>query len=74
MTDRTGAPLHGATIVALARRPVAKGSDFRIVFQEIGGGRYRARTGFPLAGQWELRYRVEQRGRLFEARQRIEVK
>ena len=73
MTDKAGAPLYDATVVATVRRPVAKGHDFRLTFEQIGGGRYRALTSFPLPGQWEVRYRVELKGRHFEAQQRIKV-
>lgn len=73
MTDKAGAPLYDANVVAIVRRPVAKGHDFRLTFEQIGDGRYRARTSFPMPGQWEVRYRVVRKGRHFEAQQRIKV-
>lgn len=73
MTDRTGQPLSGATIVALVRRPVTKGSDFKLHFNHVGNGRYRSRASFPFPGQWELRYQVDHAGRRFQAQQRITV-
>lgn len=73
MTDKAGSPLGGARVIALVRRPVAKGNDFKLVFDDIGGGRYRTRASFPLPGQWELRYQVVYEGHRFDAQQRIKV-
>ena len=74
VSRQDGAPLGGARVDAIVRRPVAQGNDFRLVFDDIGGGRYVSRTSFPLPGQWEVRYRVTYDGRHFDARQRIQVK
>jgi len=55
LADRAGAPLSRAEVSARVVRPTHTGYDFDLPFDERAGGRYVARTDFPLTGQWEIR-------------------
>lgn len=72
MRDAAAAPLSGLSIDAELRRPADAGEDRTLVFEALGGGRYRAYLDGAAAGQWELRARAtDASGRVFEFRSRI---
>lgn len=73
LTDRTGAPLHGARITALLTRPAEKDRDFTVAFESSDSGRYVARADFSALGVWDVKYRIERDGQTVEARERLEV-
>lgn len=73
LTDRAGAPLVGARVVAILGRPVEKNRDFTVAFASMGGGRYVGRAEFALPGVWDVKYRIERDGQTLEARDRLEV-
>lgn len=69
-SDRTGAPLRGAAIVATFVRPTNEGSDLTVTLAEDAPGHYTGQAVPALAGQWTLRldvihpdgeYRLERR-------------
>ncbi|MEJ0015244.1 MAG: FixH family protein [Acetobacteraceae bacterium] len=54
LTGRDGAPLAGASLAGIARRPLGPPDARNLVFQEAGAGRFVADVVLPSAGQWEL--------------------
>lgn len=57
LTDRSGAPLAGASIAMKAGRPATQRDDVRLAMQEVRPGTYAA----PLtlgAGVWDLQFTV----------------
>ena len=71
ITDRSGAPVDGATVTARLERPTNEGMDQELSLTPAGSGRYDGHAAVPLAGQWDLRIaanrgsdRVHQRTRV----------
>jgi nitrogen fixation protein FixH len=73
LTDRSGVALAGSHVVAAFARPVEKNRDFAITLESAGNGRYVGRAEFPLAGAWDVTYRIERDGQSLEARDRLQV-
>ena len=73
LAGRDGAPLADAEISAEFSRPVEKGHDFTLTLRSRGGGRYVAEADFPLAGVWDVKYRIERAAGLLKARDRLQV-
>lgn len=73
LTDRSGTPLSDAEVNAEFSRPVEKDRDFTLTLRAQGDGRYAAEAEFPLAGIWDVKYRIERAGQSLKARDRLEV-
>ena len=54
LTDRAGLPLSGASIAALAERPLGAPETHRLSFHETDAGHYVADTALTMRGQWDL--------------------
>jgi nitrogen fixation protein FixH len=54
LTDRDAAPLRGASVAAIARRPLGPPEMRTLVFRESDAGRYVADAALPVPGQWDL--------------------
>lgn len=55
MTDRTRAPLEGATVDVTLSRPSTRDYDRIYPTTSLGGGRYRAMLEIPIPGLWDLK-------------------
>jgi nitrogen fixation protein FixH len=73
LVDRGGAPLSDAEVNAEFSRPVEQNRDFTLTLRSQGDGRYVARAEFPLAGIWDVKYRIERAGQMLKARDRLQV-
>jgi nitrogen fixation protein FixH len=73
LTDRTGAPLAATAITAQAERPVGPADSTTLIFQSVGGGRYRAGTSL-FSGQWDIMMAVHADGRAYNVTRRLVVK
>jgi nitrogen fixation protein FixH len=73
LTDRGGAAITDAEVNAEFSRPVEKGHDFTLTLRAAGGGRYVGNAEFPLAGVWDVKYRIERGGQTLKARARLQV-
>jgi nitrogen fixation protein FixH len=73
LAGRDGRPLAGAEVVAVFSRPVERGHDFTVALESLGGGRYAAPIAFPLAGVWDVHYRIRYDGHALKARDRLQV-
>jgi len=73
LTDRGGAPLADAEVNAEFSRPVEKDRDFTLTLRAQGGGRYAAEADFPLAGIWDVKYRIVHGEQVLKARDRLQV-
>jgi nitrogen fixation protein FixH len=74
LTDRNGAALTGAEVSVEFSRPVEKDRDFTLTLRSHGGGRYSADAEFPLAGIWDVKYRIARGSETLKARDRLQVK
>lgn len=52
LTDKSNAPLIGATVTAQLKRPVHQGYDFDLLLHHKGNGVYKKDVTMPLAGVW----------------------
>lgn len=73
LADRGGAALTGAVVNAEFSRPVEKGHDFTLTLRAAGNGRYVGNAEFPLAGVWDVKYRIERGSDMLKARDRLQV-
>ena len=73
LADRDGAPITDAEVNAEFSRPVEKGHDFTLTLRSVGGGRYVGNLEFPLAGIWDVKYRIERGAQNLKARDRLQV-
>jgi nitrogen fixation protein FixH len=73
LTSRDGAPIADATVIAEFSRPVEKDRDFTLTLRHQGGGRYVGTAEFPLAGVWDVKYRIERGAQALTARDRLQV-
>jgi nitrogen fixation protein FixH len=73
LADRDGAAITGAVVNAEFSRPVEKGHDFTLTLRIAGNGRYVGNAEFPLAGIWDVKYRIERGGDMLKARDRLQV-
>lgn len=73
LTDRAGAPLTTTAITAQAERPVGPVDSTTLIFQPVGGGRYRADTSL-FSGQWDIMLAVHADGRVYSTTRRVVVK
>jgi nitrogen fixation protein FixH len=74
LTDRSGAPLTGATVAAAAERPLGERDARQLVFHENTAGRYVAGAALPLPGQWDLTLSASADGHTMAATRRIVVR
>lgn len=73
LTDKAAAGVVGATVTAKFLRPTHVGNDFTLRLQDLGGGRYVARTVMPLAGQWDVDVVAEHNKGRYQILQRVQV-
>ena len=73
LADRGGAPLADAEVSVEFSRPVENDRDFTLTLKSMGGGRYAAEAEFPLAGVWDVKYRIERAAGTMKARDRLQV-
>ena len=74
LNGRGGVPLTGAAITATAERPLGAAQTRRLVFRELGGGRYVADMALPLPGQWDVTLAASAQGHDVAATRRIVVR
>jgi nitrogen fixation protein FixH len=72
LLDRSGAPLHGATVTAELVRPTQEGLDFTVPLAGAGQS-FAADLELPLSGQWEVRLVAARADATLHHRQRIIV-
>lgn len=73
LTERDGAPLHGASLEGSAERPLGAPEQHVLSFREIAAGRYEADAALPAPGQWELTLSASRGGRNISATRRVIV-
>lgn len=73
VTDRSGAPVGGATVDATLVRPVERGHDRGLALSERGAGRYAGAVALDLPGVWEARIVVQRGADRFAATKRVMV-
>ena len=54
LARRDGSPLHGASIAAIAERPLGAPETRHLAFHEASAGRYVADASLADPGQWDL--------------------
>jgi len=59
LADRTGAPLRGATVTAIAFANARSSQIHELVLSPRGQGRYTASLPSSRTGLWEFRFRVD---------------
>lgn len=74
LTDRSGAPLIGASLNGTAERPLGATQTQRLTFHEVAAGHYVADIALPLAGQWELLLSASAQGHDIATTRRIIVR
>jgi nitrogen fixation protein FixH len=74
LKDRRGSPLTGASIAAVAERPLGAPETHRLVFHETDAGRYVADAVLTLPGQWDLTLSASAGGHAVAATRRIIVR
>jgi nitrogen fixation protein FixH len=73
LADRFGNLLEDAAVDATLVRPAQAAHDLALEIPHEHGGRYRQDVELPLAGQWEMRVTIAERGREYRLRERIYV-
>ena len=73
LTQRDGAPLHGASLKGVAGRPLGPAETQHLTFHELVAGRYIADSVLPEQGQWELTLSVSAGGSQIAATRRVIV-
>ena len=73
LSDRNGAPLHGASVGGSAQRPLGALEHRALAFHETAAGRYVADAVLPMPGQWELTLSVSLGGHDVGATRRVIV-
>lgn len=71
VADGDGAPLDDATVSARLVRPTQSGYDRDIALAPAGAGLYEAEVDLPLAGQWEIRTRIQHGSDEYRTERRI---
>ena len=74
LADRDGAPLHGASVAAIAERPLGAPQSRAVAFRETDAGRYVADTALPMQGQWELTLTASSDGQAMAVTRRVIVR
>jgi nitrogen fixation protein FixH len=74
LTGRNGAAISDAEVSVEFSRPVERDRDFTLTLRANGKGRYAAEAEFPLAGIWDVKYRIERGGATLKARDRLQVR
>lgn len=74
LTDRSNAPLQGASVAGLAARPLGADESQRLMFSEIAAGRYVASAALPAQGQWDLTLSASADGHDMAATRRVIVR
>jgi nitrogen fixation protein FixH len=54
LAARDGVPLRGASLTALAERPLGVPQTYPMRFQQVGQGHYVSDAPLPLLGQWDI--------------------
>lgn len=73
LTDRSGEPLRGAHIEAVAERPLGAAETTHLAFHDAGAGRYVADAALTIPGQWELQVSASAQGHAIATTRRIVV-
>jgi nitrogen fixation protein FixH len=73
LTDRSGAPLNGASVAASAERPLGAPQRRALAFREATPGHYVASGALPAPGQWELTLSASYEGHDIAATRRVIV-
>ncbi len=71
LSDRTGAPLTGAEIIARFVRPTSAGFDKETRLSETGFGRYEVQPSLALAGQWDVVVTASHDGASYQETKRV---
>ncbi len=71
VADREGRPVVAEQVRARFVRPTHVGYDRDAVLTAYDAGRYRGEVELPLAGQWDLRVRIEHAGGVYRADRRV---
>jgi nitrogen fixation protein FixH len=71
VTDREGRPVVAEQVRARFVRPTHVGYDRDAALTAYDAGRYRGEVELPLAGQWDLRVRIEHAGGVYRADRRV---
>jgi nitrogen fixation protein FixH len=73
LAGRDGSPLHGASVMASAERPLGAPERQSLAFSEVTAGRYVADVMLPMPGQWELTLTAAYGGHEIAATRRVIV-
>lgn len=65
LTARDGAPVEGASVVAVAFASVRASQRYRLELGAAGPGRYEAVLPSPRAGLWQVQVRASREGEAF---------
>lgn len=68
-----GSFITGAAVRAAFVRPTHDGHDVSVVVPRHAGGTYRTEVELPLAGQWDLRVRIDAGGKTYRLKERVEL-
>jgi len=71
LADRDGRAIAADQVWAELVRPTSEGHDQEAPLTAYDAGRYRGVIDLPLAGQWDLRLRVEHAGGVYHTRRRV---
>jgi nitrogen fixation protein FixH len=69
--DAAGAPIDGASLQGLLRRPVFAALDQPLRFEPMGQGVYQAKLNALAPGVWDLRAKAQSQGRLYSVERRL---
>ncbi|OAN52493.1 FixH family protein [Sphingobium sp. TCM1] len=58
LAGRSGAPILGAPVTAVAEHPLGRAADIPLIFHETAPGRYASDRALP-AGRWQLRFDID---------------
>jgi nitrogen fixation protein FixH len=74
LADRHGNLIANAAVDAALVRPTHVGYDRTVEVPHRHGGEYRAEVELPLAGQWDVRLRIEGAGGVWRENRRVYLK
>ena len=74
LSDRDGAALSGAEVVARLLRPVGPGDTVAVELDEQRPGEYAAPLALPQIGQWDIHVTARRAADSFELAKRIEIR
>jgi nitrogen fixation protein FixH len=74
LVDRYGDLIENADVDAALVRPTHGGHDRAVSVPHRYGGEYETEVELPLAGQWDVRVRIEAAGEVWRENRRVYVK